>query len=150
MFTKEQLEQIKPPKQSYSLSYFNVGAAFIIIGTFMVLTSVIPENFLGQNWIRHVLTDIFNQHYYQDKQPVCQFDTGNFFLERNKISSKSKKKDIYHFSLISRKITIMQISLFFFSFEKKSLQVSDLIFESNSCLFFKKCFKVMEFHTAEW
>jgi len=51
VFTKEQLEQIKPPKQSYSLSYFNVGAAFIIIGTFMVLTSVIPENFLGQNWI---------------------------------------------------------------------------------------------------
>lgn len=43
-------EQLKPPEPSYSLTYFNVGVAFTLMGTFMVLTSVIPDDFLGRNW----------------------------------------------------------------------------------------------------
>lgn len=43
-------EQLKPPEPSYSLTYFNVGVAFTLMGTFMVLTSVIPDDFLGSNW----------------------------------------------------------------------------------------------------
>ena len=41
-------EQLKPPDQTYSLTYFNVGVAFILMGTFMVLTSIIPDDFLGE------------------------------------------------------------------------------------------------------
>ena len=48
-------EQLKPPKQTYSLTYFNVGVAFTLMGTFMMLTSIIPDNFLGPNWTRHVV-----------------------------------------------------------------------------------------------
>ena len=47
-------EQLKPPKQTYALTYFNVGVAFFLLGTFMILTSVIPDNYLGSNWTRHV------------------------------------------------------------------------------------------------
>ena len=47
-------EQLKPPKQSYALTYFNVGVSFFLLGTFMILTSVIPDNYLGSNWTRHV------------------------------------------------------------------------------------------------
>jgi len=43
-------EQLKPPKQSYALTYFNVGVSFFLLGTFMILTSVIPDNYLGSNW----------------------------------------------------------------------------------------------------
>ena len=43
-------EQLKPPEQTYSLTYFNVGVAFTLMGTFMVLTSFIPDDILGPNW----------------------------------------------------------------------------------------------------
>ena len=41
---------LKPPDQKSNLTYFNVGASFIIIGSFLVLTSVIPDDFLGPDW----------------------------------------------------------------------------------------------------
>lgn len=43
-------DQLTPPKQNSSLSYFNVGAAFILIGTFMLATSLMPDDILGPNW----------------------------------------------------------------------------------------------------
>ena len=41
--------QLKPPVQKANLTYFNVGASFILIGSFLVLTSVIPDDILGMN-----------------------------------------------------------------------------------------------------
>ena len=40
--------QLKPPVQKANLTYFNVGASFILIGSFLVLTSVIPDDILGR------------------------------------------------------------------------------------------------------
>ena len=40
-------DQLKPPEQKANLTYFNVGASFILIGSFLVLTSIIPDDILG-------------------------------------------------------------------------------------------------------
>ena len=41
--------QLKPPVQKANLTYFNIGTSFILIGSFLVLTSVIPDDILGMN-----------------------------------------------------------------------------------------------------
>ena len=44
-------DQLQPPQiQSYSLTYFNVGVAFTLMGTFMISTSLVPDDLLDPNW----------------------------------------------------------------------------------------------------
>ena len=68
---------LKPPEQKGSLTYFNVGVAFILLGeqtpldppitlilsyllgTFMVLTSIIPDDILGSNWTSLIPLGLF-------------------------------------------------------------------------------------------
>ena len=49
--------QLKPPVQKANLTYFNVGASFILIGSFLVLTSVIPDDILG-NYDNKILSAV--------------------------------------------------------------------------------------------
>eukprot|EP00093_Oithona_nana_P006745 06745.XXX_149170_148638_1 [CDS] Oithona nana genome sequencing. len=50
---------LKPPEQKGSLTYFNVGVAFILLGTFMVSSSIIPDDILGSNWTSLIPLGLF-------------------------------------------------------------------------------------------
>lgn len=45
---------IEPPKQKGSLTYFNVGVAFVLIGCFLIFPAFVPNDALGPDW-NHLL-----------------------------------------------------------------------------------------------